>query len=215
MHGRIWKRPAQQLIETELREHTQHRPRLASLRRRGMLKPGVYSLAWSCRGEPAGSISIIAQADGVRLLYRVTGPKGERISVNEFVPFRYTPTRFGGHRQWLACLRCGRHCRRIFGGRHFRCRQCHGLEYASRNESPAQRDASRRQDREPAARHVEGHQQGQVGVPTEAVSDALADLYAGAVDSGSDGTLWRLTPLSGRPHCTALEAHGTRHPHRR
>jgi hypothetical protein len=33
-----------------------------------MLKPGVYSLAWSCRGEPAGSISIIAQADGVRLL---------------------------------------------------------------------------------------------------------------------------------------------------
>jgi hypothetical protein len=59
-----------------------------------MLKPGVYSLA--CRGEPAGSISIIAQADGVRLLYRVTGPKGERISVNEFVPFRYTPTRFGG-----------------------------------------------------------------------------------------------------------------------
>jgi hypothetical protein len=25
---------------------------LASLRRRGMLKPGVYSLAWLCRGPP-------------------------------------------------------------------------------------------------------------------------------------------------------------------
>jgi hypothetical protein len=89
---------------------------LASLRRRGMLKPGGYSLAWSCRGEPAGSISIVAQTDGVRLLYRVTGPKGERISANEFVPFGYTHTRFGGRRQWLTCLRCGRRCLRIFAG---------------------------------------------------------------------------------------------------
>jgi hypothetical protein len=63
---------------------------LASLRRRGTLKPGVYSLVWSCRGEPAGSISIVTQADGVRLLYWVTGPKGERMSVDDFVPFRYT-----------------------------------------------------------------------------------------------------------------------------
>jgi hypothetical protein len=82
----------------------------------------------------------------VRLLYRVTGPKGERISVNEVVPFRYTPTRFGGRRQWLMCRRCGRHCRLLFGGRYFRCRQCHGLEYASRNMSPAQR-AMQRADR--------------------------------------------------------------------
>jgi putative tryptophan/tyrosine transport system substrate-binding protein len=32
---------------------------------------------------------------------RTAGPKGERISIDEFVPFRYTPTRFGGRRQWL------------------------------------------------------------------------------------------------------------------
>jgi len=42
---------------------------LAWLRRRGMLKPGQYSLTWSSRGEPAGSISIVAQADEVRFLY--------------------------------------------------------------------------------------------------------------------------------------------------
>ena len=119
---------------------------LTWLRRRGMLKPGPHSLEWSRGGEPAGSISIVAQADGVRLLYWLTGPNGGRISVNELVPFRYTETRFGGRRQWLACLRCGRRCRRIFGGRHFRCRQCHGLKYGSRNESPAQR-AMHRADR--------------------------------------------------------------------
>jgi len=47
---------------------------LTSLRQRGMLKPGVYSLAWSFRGEPAGSISIVAQVNEVRLLYWVRGP---------------------------------------------------------------------------------------------------------------------------------------------
>jgi len=66
-----------------------------------MLKPGRYSLTWSSRGEPAGSISMIAQAGGLHLLYWVTGSNGERSSVNEFVPFAYTPTRFGGRRQWL------------------------------------------------------------------------------------------------------------------
>jgi len=45
-------------------------------------------------------------------------------------------------------------------------------------ELGATRYASRRQDREPAARHVEGYHQGQVGVSTEAITDALEDLSA-------------------------------------
>jgi len=49
------------------------------------------------------------------------GSKGERVSIDEFVPFRCTPTRFGGHRQWFMCRRCGRRCRRLFGGRYFWC----------------------------------------------------------------------------------------------
>jgi hypothetical protein len=113
------------------------------LRRRGMLRPGRYSVAWSHGGDPSGSISLVAQADGVRLLYWATGSNGQRTSVNELVPFRYTATRFGGRRQWLTCLRCGRRCCRLFGGRYFRCRQCHGLKYASRNENPVQRAMNR------------------------------------------------------------------------
>src|SRR5215468_2572092 len=60
-----------------------------------MLKRGRYSLEWSCRGETSGSISIVAQTDGVRFLHWVTGSNGERSSVNELVPFGYTATRFG------------------------------------------------------------------------------------------------------------------------
>jgi hypothetical protein len=111
-----------------------------------MLKPGRYSLEWSRRGEPSGSISIVTQGNGVRLLYWITGSNGGRISVDELMPYCYTETRFGGRRQWLMCLKCGRRCRRIFGGRYFRCRQCYGLKYASRNESSAQR-AMHRADR--------------------------------------------------------------------
>jgi len=37
-----------------------------------------------------GSISIVAQTDGVRLLYWVTGSNGERSSINDFVSFSYT-----------------------------------------------------------------------------------------------------------------------------
>src|SRR5262245_54513654 len=45
-------------------------------------------------------------------------------------------------------------------------------------EPSATRDASRRQNREPTAGRVEGHHQGQLGVPTEAIPDALEDLLA-------------------------------------
>ena len=116
---------------------------LAWLRRRGMLKLGPHSLVWSWQGKPTGSISIVAQQNGLRLLYWIRGPNGERARVDELVSFSHTPTRFGSRRQWLTCPKCGRCCRRIFGGRYFRWRQCHGLTYASRNESPAQRPMHR------------------------------------------------------------------------
>src|SRR5262245_4006632 len=69
----------------------------------GMLKPGPHSLVWSWRGKPTDSISIAAQQNGLRLLYWVTDSNGERSNINEFVPFAYTPTRFGGRRQRLMC----------------------------------------------------------------------------------------------------------------
>jgi hypothetical protein len=120
---------------------------LASLRRRGMLEPGrISTVTWSVRGERMGEISLIAQENGVRLLYHITGRDGAKTSIDEIVSFAYTATMFDGRRQWLLCRKCGRRCRVIYGGRYFRCRQCHGLTYASRNESPAQR-AMHRADR--------------------------------------------------------------------
>jgi DNA-directed RNA polymerase subunit RPC12/RpoP len=117
---------------------------LAYLRRHGFLSPGRFtSLTWSRRGQRTGSIDIITRHDGIRLGYHVTDRHGERITVDEFVPFAYTATCFGGRRQWLTCLKCGRRCRKIYGGRYFRCRQCHGLVHASTREPAYQRALDR------------------------------------------------------------------------
>ena len=90
-----------------------------------------------------GSISLVAEHDGVRLIYSSKDRNGVAVDVNELVPFAYTPTRFGGRRQWLRCLKCGRGCRKIYGGRYFRCRQCHRLIYASTREPAYQRAIDR------------------------------------------------------------------------
>jgi len=63
----------------------------------------------------------------VRPLYRMKVDKGAPVEVNEFVPFAYTPTRFGGQRQWFRCVKCYRPCRKLYGGRYLRCRLCYDL----------------------------------------------------------------------------------------
>ena len=113
---------------------------LAWLRRRGMLTPGRYStLTWSQGGQETGSITLAAQHDGVRLIYQIKDRDGLPVKVDELVAFSYTPTRFGGRRQWLRCLKCGRGCRKVYGGRYFRCRLCYRLRYASQSERSDQR----------------------------------------------------------------------------
>ena len=97
------------------------------------------TLTWSKGGEKTGSIGVLMQTDGLRLTYALTAHDGTTIGVDELVPFAYTATKFGGQRQWLTCIKCGRYCRTIYGGRYFRCRQCHRLKYASPSENSAKR----------------------------------------------------------------------------
>jgi hypothetical protein len=75
----------------------------------------------------------------VRLIYQIKDRNGLPVKVDELVAFSYTPTMFGGRRQWLRCLKCGRRCRKVYGGRYFRCRLCYRLRYASQRERSDQR----------------------------------------------------------------------------
>ena len=112
---------------------------LARLRRLGHLSGFPVSLSWSYGGDPVGSIGLQATADGVRLFYRTRRNDDEWYDVDETIPTVWTPTRFGGRRQWFICLKCGRRCRILYGGSRFRCRRCHRLSYSSQAESRADR----------------------------------------------------------------------------
>jgi hypothetical protein len=117
-----------------------HSVDLSYLRRHNMLTPGrMGTLSWSKCGHQTGLIGIAAETEGIRLVYQAKGPDGSPLNVVEFVPYRYTPTRFGGRRCWFQCLACKRGCRVLYGGRYFRCRRCYGLAYASQRESYFQR----------------------------------------------------------------------------
>jgi hypothetical protein len=96
------------------------------------------SLSWSNGGDPIGSIGLQAKSDGVRLFYR-TRRDGEWYDVDELIPTVWTPTRFGGRRQWFLCPKCARRCRILYGGSRFRCRRCYRISYRSQAEMRADR----------------------------------------------------------------------------
>ncbi len=113
---------------------------LAWLRRNGYLHAGNSgNLTWSRGGNKTGSINYRVETGGLRLIYRTRPHGGEWHDVNELVPFVWTQTRFGGQRRWFQCMSCGRRCRILYGGSHYRCRRCHGLKYESQYEPAYQR----------------------------------------------------------------------------
>ncbi len=77
------------------------------------------TLSWSYGGDSVGSIGLQAKFDGVRLFYRRRRDDGEWYDVDELVPTVWTPTQFGGRRQWFCCLKCARRCRILYGGSRF------------------------------------------------------------------------------------------------
>ncbi len=79
--------------------------------------------------KSACSALITLRYRGLRLRYWARGQG----YLDEVVPFAYTPTQFGGQRQWLVCPHCKRRVRVLYGGKRnlFRCRKCYGLVYRS------------------------------------------------------------------------------------
>lgn len=113
---------------------------LSWLKRQGILASGhPSSVNWSRGGRPTGTITVCALPEGLQLRYRIRRYGEEWQDVAEVVPFVWTPTPFGGRRQWLQCPKCGRGCRVIYGGSQFRCRRCWRLRYSSQYEAAHQR----------------------------------------------------------------------------
>jgi len=98
-------------------------------------KSGV--ITWSQAGSEAARIGYKVEQGGIRLHYLHASIGGGSAHVDELIPLATTPMHFGGHRPWFTCLSCGRRCRILYGGKHFRCRICFGAKYESQYQHPA------------------------------------------------------------------------------
>jgi hypothetical protein len=121
------------------------------LHRDGCLKPGWLGFSqWTRDGEKVASIGIRAEADLLRLSYRVSISGGEWQDVTECIRIVRVPSRFGGVRPYFICpgvvngIACGRRVAKLYGpGRYFLCRHCYRLAHASQSEGAWDRSLRR------------------------------------------------------------------------
>lgn len=82
---------------------------------------------WELRGDKEATVAIeVLPGVGVQLGYSVGGAAVAPYTVR----VDYDRPHFGGRRAWWLCPGCGRRARKLYGGRLFLCRTCHGLTYA-------------------------------------------------------------------------------------
>lgn len=125
---------------------------VARLRAEGILRDGVQrSGSWvhldADTGEERSRVGFEVDTTGtlptLRLRYTLTR-SGEAMDYP--VPLLTTRPNYGGRRWWLSCPRCGRRCGVLYlppGGRHFGCRTCGRLAYASQRENRPDRQLRR------------------------------------------------------------------------
>ena len=115
------------------------------LRARGYLgRVGFQGrLSWTVGGESCGVIDFTIESAAMVLRYRIRSEDDvEWRSVEERIPFDYTPCHFGGMRTWLLCPRCSRRGAVLYGhAERFLCRHCYRLPCASQGESHSDRMA--------------------------------------------------------------------------
>jgi hypothetical protein len=116
--------------------------------RQGRLHPGQqFSWSWTRGGEPVGSIVVRVESAAVVLTYR-SCPSGsnEWKSIEQRVTISVTACYLGGQRPWFICSvysngrYCGRRAAILYcAGDLFGCRRCHGLSYASQQQTALHR----------------------------------------------------------------------------
>ena len=91
---------------------------------------------WSFRDGTKTSIGITGGRQTITLNYRNKASGQDWQTVQQRVPIRWTPGRFGGERPWFVCdvsangVYCGRLVAKLCGaGRLFACRHCYRLGY--------------------------------------------------------------------------------------
>ena len=103
---------------------------IRKLSRKGLLTPGnSFSWQWLIGDQPVAGLSIRVGYNDLTLSYckKSTGE-----IVEQRVDVETTPCRYGGTRPWFTCPRCRDRVAVVYApGRHFACRKCCDLAYAT------------------------------------------------------------------------------------
>jgi hypothetical protein len=117
------------------------------LARAGLLsRPCIGTTHWSHGDGTTASIQITGGRQALILDYRVKAGDEDWQTVQQRVPIRWTPCRFGGERPWFICdvsangVYCGRQVAKLYSaGRLFACRHCYRLGYQVQRGGPTDR----------------------------------------------------------------------------
>jgi hypothetical protein len=108
--------------------------------RQRLLRAGVwFTTSWSTlHGKQVASVNVRVQDAGVTLHYGYRQGEAPWQNIEQSVSLTWTPCHYGGQRPWFICpgvvsrRDCSRRVAILYGaGRHFLCRQCYHLTYAS------------------------------------------------------------------------------------
>jgi len=117
------------------------------LRKAGALSAGwCGGWEWKRNGEKVSSISMRGGEDRIVLSYRSRIRGEDWQDIEEPIPIRWVPCRYGGRRPYFVCpgivndVTCHRHAVKLYcAGRYYLCRHCYHLTYASRSEDSCDR----------------------------------------------------------------------------
>lgn len=121
------------------------------LRKVGVLSAGWFGgWEWRRNGERIASISMRGGEDRIVLSYRSRIGSEDWQDVEEPIPIRWIPCRYGGQRPYFVCpgivsgVACRRQVVKLYcASRYYLCRHCYRLTHASRNEDRWDRALSR------------------------------------------------------------------------
>lgn len=120
---------------------------VGALQRAGALKVGsAMAWGWQSQGEQVARIDLHADTYQLRLCYRTRSKGDDWKDVAEVVTVEWRAQPRGGMRAYFRCPGCDNRVCRLYGVDLFRCRVCHGLNYASQQNAHgnADLDLSRR-----------------------------------------------------------------------
>ena len=116
------------------------------LSKKGCLRAGCSSTCLWIVGNEVFSINLRAEAERLHLSYTLRVEGGEHENTAETIPIVHLRCRFGGSRAYFICpgpgdgTDCGRRMIKLhLSRRHFLCRHCNQLAYASQHEETWQR----------------------------------------------------------------------------